>query len=270
VTKPDRQSLKAARRALAAAGDIIVRRGLRRPHRDDDLVALAYTLQATLTRTGAESGGAAMAAKAWRVFEASLAGEAARPAYACSRGCDHCCHGSVSVTAPEALAIALQLMKPGAEAVRAAFMARAPRTMGLGPAERFGRKIPCALLESGLCSVYVVRPLACRRVVSFAVALCIEELNGVPGDMAVPGPPVAHAVGIQIAMLAALAASGRPPVLYELSAAVARLIGGADLDARWAAGEDVFAGVPLDPITEPSITHRITALADAIRPLAHA
>lgn len=269
MTAPDRQSLKAARRALGAAGDLIVRRGLRRPHRDDDLVALTYTLQATLADAG-DNGGAAMAATAWRVFEASLAGEPAPATYACSMGCDHCCHGSVSVTAPEALAIAARLEQPGNERIRAAFLSAAPRTLGLGPAERFGRKIPCALLNAGLCSVYAVRPLACRRVVSFAVAPCIDELNGVPGDMAVPGPPVAHAVGIQIAMLAALAASGRPPVLYELSAAVVRLVGTAGHGARWAAGDDVFAGLPLDPITEPAVTNRIAALAEAIRPLAHA
>jgi len=48
--------------------------------------------------------------------------------------------------------------------------------------ERWGERIPCALLgEGGRCSIYEVRPLRCRAFHSLAVEPCREAFGGHEG-----------------------------------------------------------------------------------------
>lgn len=73
------------------------------------------------------------------------------------KGCSHCCKMNVTITSSEATLIG--------EAI-----GRAPRHIPRSvshPTERFG-SVPCTFLdEDGACSVYNVRPLACRQHFSF-------------------------------------------------------------------------------------------------------
>src|SRR5690606_23838660 len=100
---------------------------------------------------------------------------------ACRSGCDHCCYQSVGVTPPEALAIAAHLRETLApvelEHVRTTLRAFAERIRGLSSEERVSPDLPCPFLREHACSIYEVRPLACRGVNSLDAAACRRHLH---------------------------------------------------------------------------------------------
>lgn len=121
----------------------------------------------------------AMAA-ASRVADGLLA-QAPAGSVACQAGCDHCCHQSVGVTLPEALAVFdhLQRTRSGAELAELAQRVAQldERTRGLSSNERFSPDHPCPLLEAGKCSAYEARPLACRGMNSLDAQECSTRLR---------------------------------------------------------------------------------------------
>ena len=140
-----------------------------------------------------------MSYEAWRYaveegadwFE--LADRAARQAptreqWECQRGCAHCCHLLVEVTAAEAEALSRVVTPP----IRARIEANAGRVAGLNPAQYRALRQPCAFLgDEGECLAYDVRPLRCRAHVSSSEQVCRRVLKGdpttpsgsVPGDV---------------------------------------------------------------------------------------
>lgn len=102
-------------------------------------------------------------------------------AVACQPGCDHCCHQIVGVSAPEVLAIFehLQSTRSAAELERlkAHVELLHERSRGLSSAERLSPEHPCVFLDGGRCSIYDVRPLACRGVNSLDAADCERRLK---------------------------------------------------------------------------------------------
>ena len=115
-----------------------------------------------------------------RLAEALLS-RAPSGAVACKAGCDHCCHQPVGLTPPEALAIAFHLRQTLASTelttVAARLAQRAQETRGLSSAERFSPEQPCPFLERGKCSIYEVRPLACRGMNSLDAEECETRLR---------------------------------------------------------------------------------------------
>lgn len=69
---------------------------------------------------------------------------------ACLEGCACCCSQPIPVTPPEVMAIALHLNRSG-------YPAKSPLPP---PAD-------CVFLQNGGCSIYPVRPIACRRYIVF-------------------------------------------------------------------------------------------------------
>jgi Fe-S-cluster containining protein len=112
---------------------------------------------------------------------AGLLARAPDGAVACKAGCDHCCHVVVGVTAPEALTIFDHLQRSRSPAELAALAARvatvAERTRCLSSSERFSPEYPCVFLEAGRCSIYQVRPLACRGMNSLDASECETRLR---------------------------------------------------------------------------------------------
>lgn len=100
---------------------------------------------------------------------------------ACRAGCDHCCHQIVGVTAPEAFAIFEHLKQTRSveelEQLKVHVAALYERARGLPSAQRFSPEHPCAFLRDGSCSIYEVRPLACRGVNSLDAADCETRLR---------------------------------------------------------------------------------------------
>jgi Fe-S-cluster containining protein len=121
----------------------------------------------------------AMAATS-RLAEALLS-RAPAGAVACQAGCDHCCHQPVGLTPPEALAIAAHLRqtlgKGELAAVAARLAQRQRETRGLSSAQRFSPDQPCPFLDQGRCSIYEVRPLACRGMNSLDAEECKTRLR---------------------------------------------------------------------------------------------
>lgn len=102
-------------------------------------------------------------------------------AVACKAGCDHCCHQSVGVTPPEALAIFEHLTTEFSEErlsqVKGRIAEARERTSGLTSTERFSPEYPCPFLEQGCCSIYEVRPLSCRGMNSLDANECATRLR---------------------------------------------------------------------------------------------
>lgn len=95
--------------------------------------------------------------RARRVLEITddLAAKVA-PKAACRRGCSYCCYQSVIISDWEAARIARFTG-------RAAAVMPAPTPgMDLRPTQKRFAGVPCVFLKRGECSIYPVRPLACR------------------------------------------------------------------------------------------------------------
>ncbi len=144
----------------------------------------ASTAHAACGPTPALAGVVALARDAMaatsRMSDALLA-RAPAGAVACRAGCDHCCHQSVGVTPPEALAIfdhlSHTLSDDALERLAAHVAARRAETRGLSAAERFSPAHPCVFLEAGRCTIYEVRPLSCRAMNSLDAGECERRLR---------------------------------------------------------------------------------------------
>ena len=98
---------------------------------------------------------------------------------ACRSGCTHCCMFPVAASAPEVLAVAAFVREGFDEPKRAALdarvMANIAATDGMSMDQRDRVRLDCPFLEAGQCSVYEVRPVACRGYSSYSVEDCRED-----------------------------------------------------------------------------------------------
>lgn len=191
------------------------------------------------------------AKRAVGLFELSLKHNPPEAPLACARGCAFCCHGFVTATAPEVFMLARALraankdITPVIERVR---MTDAV-TRGLGKPDRFAKRQPCSMLVNNECSGYAGRPLACRAFVSFSLQKCEQAF--VTGAEDIPTPAISGFLrrGCHQALWSGLAAMGLPFLGYELNEALLVALENHDAEARWLAGEDVFAAVTADDVT---------------------
>jgi Fe-S-cluster containining protein len=171
---------------------------------------------------------------------------------ACSRGCCYCCHMRVVVTAPEVIRIAAFIEQTFFVEQRTALARRVAATdqqaRGMSD-EAWGKaRLPCPLLIAGECSVYRVRPLDCRAYNSRSVAACRNAFEVyAEWDVPVEAEHQSYHKTLQAGLLQALAGSGRPSTLLELTAALRVILEDPDAILRWCAGENVFAAAELDP-----------------------
>jgi Fe-S-cluster containining protein len=173
---------------------------------------------------------------------------------ACKSGCDHCCYQSVGVTPPEALAIWRHLTATLSAAELAALAARIAevheQTRRMTSGERFSPEHPCPFLAEGCCSIYEVRPLACRGMNALDAGECATRLRdpdaraaflaGGPGGRSFMEPiRAAHAVsaGLQIGLSELYQLDMRP---LELSAAMHALFSGPESADGWVDGGRTF------------------------------
>jgi Fe-S-cluster containining protein len=184
---------------------------------------------------------------------------------ACKPGCDHCCHQVVGVTPPEALAIVEHLRRNLEQAELARVTARVAdahaRAVGLTSAERFSPAHPCPFLDAGQCSIYEVRPLACRGMNSRDAAGCAERLQNpatraeahanVLGGHSFVEPIrafIAISAGLQLSLRELYALDSQP---LELTAVVQLLLSGpASLATQWIGGLTPFESARADSDSE--------------------
>jgi Fe-S-cluster containining protein len=109
---------------------------------------------------------------------------------ACRAGCPHCCVLTVTVLLPEAVAIALHLIKTLSPEKLTVLTARLDRQRRLvrwmEDGERFRLQHWCPFLdEHDRCAIHPVRPLVCRAITSLDSRLCREALD--PSNLEAPG-----------------------------------------------------------------------------------
>ena len=98
---------------------------------------------------------------------------------ACRSGCTYCCMVPVAASAPEVLAIATFVRgcfdKERQAALDRRVDANISATEGMDMNQRDRIRLDCPFLEAGKCTVYEVRPIACRGYSSYSVEDCRED-----------------------------------------------------------------------------------------------
>ena len=263
-----RQQRRVKARALIKAGETALRRGLPLAPAPEQVLGLAMLLADTLGRKDQADRASEAARMVHAVFQASARTTRSNLDLACRKGCGYCCHSWVAATAPElfllARTVAARKTETGPNSLQGV-LSRAAVTAGLGVDQRFGAKLPCALLIDGVCSVYAERPTVCRQVTSTDLAGCLDEYEGRDRDGEIVGSRYFHdhARNCRVPLLAALAARGLPQHAFELSAGLQRAaVPGAE--ATWLAATDVFEGLAPAPPEAPQIRSVIARMAAEI------
>jgi len=158
---------------------------------------------------------------------------------ACAAGCSFCCWLRIDATAPEILLIARYLRYHWTSKATATLLAAARQrrdaeaAMDLPALHRYQR--PCLLLQDGLCQIYPVRPMACRRYFSGSIDSC-HRLWSDPEAEAAVQIPLLTAAGRSAgtAVSRAFAAAGYDTAYYELTAALTEALEDPGCEERWA------------------------------------
>lgn len=99
------------------------------------------------------------------------------PLTACKQGCSHCCNIAVTLTTTEAQIIGKHIgRKPQDLKVPADIFANISKYSG----------VPCPFLKKGRCSIYTVRPLACRLHFNLADSPYFCNVDIPPTESVVP------------------------------------------------------------------------------------
>jgi len=217
---------------------------------------------------GRAPGRAANAAKAGHeFFEISLRNNPSKSPVACRKGCAYCCHVTVTARAPEIFLIASRI-RASSKAELADFLSRIraadQRTRHMTGQERASEKIPCALLKDGACSVYEVRPGACRGFTSTDADACRRGFNGEQAQITTPSLWISLNAAHKQALWGALAAAGLPCESYELHHALRIALEVPDAESRWLAGEDIFADVVRATVDDPTVKASNRLIIDSI------
>lgn len=111
---------------------------------------------------------------------------------ACRAGCGTCCCAHVGAEDAEGFAIVRHLRAMLAPAETEALMARAAevadKVAGFDPGARWGARIPCVFQhpERRDCTIYAVRPLACRGYTSTDLGACLEAAKSADHGHPIP------------------------------------------------------------------------------------
>lgn len=185
----------------------------------------------------------------------------------CARGCDHCCKTYVSATIPEILHLAHAVRGQNAKTARVNALAAQSRAMP--QLDREAARLACPILEDHACSEYLARPMVCRAVLSKSLATCLKIFQQ---NLNAPFQPADHSGTVRmfcvIILRAGLILSGLPHQHFEMNHALAIALEDENAEARWLAGEPVFAAVAADIAdVQPSpLSKLVDGMVAALRP----
>lgn len=164
---------------------------------------------------------------------------------ACRSGCSACCHQMVACSPFEVFIIAQLLQTTSSDdelknTIRQLYrIAHLPLTAEA----RYGKDLPCPLLQDAKCSVYERRPSTCRAVYSNSRQKCEDALARGGGDISFLLHPQMMLAAIQIGIDVALRRdAGLNTESVELCGALLHAL--ADFDGaldEWLRGGDPFA-----------------------------
>lgn len=168
--------------------------------------------------------------------------------FACRKGCYYCCISWVAASAPELLYLLGHLPRDRSREIRDNLSAAFAITKDIAAEERLKMKTPCPMLRDNLCSIYEIRPLVCRTLVSYDATACERIYTAFTGERI----PRSQAYDVlrnvyALALAGALRHAGLSPYFYEFNSALDRLM---DLDKpeeTWLLGEDILSDIPQDP-----------------------
>jgi hypothetical protein len=199
------------------------------------------------------------------LYETTLA-SVKPPRVACAKGCAHCCSTFVTIIPAEAFRVAALVRKKAEVAARVtdtyAVTSQIPKL------ERWKAKVPCPLLEDAVCTIHAARPLTCRGCVSTDADVCFRIY--VEGQEEVPPFPLEYnsvATATAAVLSAALRLVGLPDRSIDWTGALAIALA-PDSEARWLAGENIFADVPMGSGTRlgTPFDRTVEELAARVRP----
>jgi len=105
---------------------------------------------------------------------------------ACHKGCEWCCHQAVFANSFELhyLSEKIKNLLSQEDFDQVLINAESKRaiTSALNEKEILKYKSPCPLLQNGSCSIYILRPMACRIYLSYKLATCLEFYNHPDND----------------------------------------------------------------------------------------
>jgi hypothetical protein len=230
------------------------------------VAALASALIERLGERRDPARASAAAEYLYRIAPASFRATGIEPGLDCKRGCDYCCRGYVSATAPQifAAARAVRAQALSYEAARARVAAASEKVRGAEWLARCRMHEPCPLLVEGACSIYASRPLACRGFVSLSVAACRRAFEQNTNDVVVPAVYGNVRSALENALRAALKHHALPGESYELDTALQCVLARPDAEAAWLGGEDVFAGADVDRSADPAARSQRELMLDTL------
>jgi Fe-S-cluster containining protein len=122
----------------------------------------------------------ALADQSWDATRSAVSFRLHTPPMACKAGCGWCCHQQVGISVVEAVRIAVHIQSlPPDQAAAVADRLRVldAKTNRMPTSRRAKAKLPCAFLVDGACSIYGVRPLRCRGLISIDVGFCVASFE---------------------------------------------------------------------------------------------
>ncbi|MBK7973886.1 MAG: hypothetical protein IPK07_11650 [Deltaproteobacteria bacterium] len=170
---------------------------------------------------------------------------------ACQAGCGWCCHVQVVVSAAEALHVADYLRKSlrpdELERARARVAALHERTRGLSREARADTRLPCALMVDFSCSVHPARPLRCRSWNSLDLERCkAEHEQPRGGHLEIENVQWEVTRAVAAGLGDGIAEHRLDGARLEMTAAIRIALDTPDAEARWRAGEAVFAAAAVE------------------------
>lgn len=195
----------------------------------------------------------AVLSQAWDSFEGNVAIQSeGQPAIDCGKGCATCCTLRVTATAPEVFMMArfIEATAPAYAQVGIDLRQRLhdadARTRGLDEGQRVALRQRCPFIAQGACTLYKVRPLACRGHASYSRRACADAAAGRVDEVPFSGPHRLVRAFVQSALQAVLRDRRLAFGAYELNHALVIALQDNTQAEAWLAGADPLAAACVD------------------------
>ena len=175
-------------------------------------------------------------------------------ALACGAGCAVCCSLRVDVLAHEVFLIADHIRREftaeETDGLQQRLTSHAEAVLPLTPREHATRNVTCPLLQDARCSIYEVRPHACRRHHSQALAACQYTYDH-PEDLETPAAHDRELFRTLTAAMreniAAYAGLGFDTTIYELGTALQEALDDPAARQHWRNRHEAFIRASVTP-----------------------
>ncbi len=186
-----------------------------------------------------------------------------QPELDCQKGCATCCTLRVLATAPEIFLIA-KAIKANPElrtVLPDRIFAADTVTRDLDEPGRVKLRRQCPfILSAGACSIYSVRPLACRGHASYSVKDCVDAAKGLAVEIAYSEPHQLVRSLVQNSLQSALREHNLAWGVFELNHALTiALNDDAALD-HWLSGKNPLAAAQVQDISEAEMAETFDAI----------